>query len=277
MGPGVVADTHAVDYGLAAPPYRPSWPFPCVPDAPVEALHLAAVPVTGQVYAALADGLAPVAGVAEHFAAGPCHVRSAGRHEALTGQTGGRGERVPQVAPAPSQRRCRATRLDAQAGPQRRSAAKDSPQSQPTQTAGDLNAHPFPDSNARRLLRQADGGRQPALAACCPPGAGTPADAITGAVRGRRPKPPLSNCAASDFNFVEAYLTWKPVRINAERLRDFCNEFGASNRPAQASGHVKHPEPDSVRHGRQRYGSARWARRQPQRPPSERLASPATS
>ena len=55
------------------------------------------------------------------------------------------------------------------------------------------------------------------------------------------------NCAASDVNFAEVYLARKLVRISAERLRDFCNEFGASSRPAQASGHVKSPEPDQFR------------------------------
>ena len=37
----------------------------------------------------------------------------------LDGPNRGQGARVPQVAPAPSQRGCRATRMDAQVGPQR--------------------------------------------------------------------------------------------------------------------------------------------------------------
>ena len=48
----------------------------------------------------------------------PCPVRREARGS-LTSQTGGQGERVPRVVPAPSQRGCQAARMDAQAGPQR--------------------------------------------------------------------------------------------------------------------------------------------------------------
>ena len=188
---------HAVDCGGVAPPFRRhDLSF----RRPRGALHLAVVLAAGRACVARVDGLAPVGGGCGTLCCGPlpCPVRRETRGS-LTGQTGEPWARAPQAVPAPSQHGCRATRVDARAGPQR------ADQRQKARPRAGLPDDGWPQRVSLSGFKCAQdaapgaGGRQLAPAACRPPGVGTPAGAVTGAVRGRGPKPPRSNCATPDF------------------------------------------------------------------------------
>ena len=102
-----------------------------------------------------------------------------------------------------------------------RSAAKGSSGSRPARAAGDRNADPFLDLNARRMLRPAGGGRQPVPAACHPPCIGTPAAQSLARSADAGQNRPGQIALHRIVNFAGVCLARQLVQINAVRASGF--------------------------------------------------------
>ena len=100
------------------------------------------------------------------------------------------GARVPQVVPTPSQCGRQAARLVAQASPQRKYQQ---------QKACGGAGRPGRQVTAVRISSSSNTRRMPALAACRPPGVGTPGRRDHRRGPRTRPKPRRLSCAAATF------------------------------------------------------------------------------
>ena len=162
------------------------------------------------------------------------------------------------MVPASSQCGRRAARLVARAGSQRKDQRQKACGRAGRPGRRVTAAQVFPGSNAR-ALRMGRRAHRRVTAAQVFPGSNAagcrrwrlavrpvlerPRVAVIDAVRGRGQNHDGQIAPHRLFNFTEAHLARQLIRINACILRNFHNKFGASGGPAQASGHVKYPEP----------------------------------